>query len=360
MLIFTLLLHAQNSPDTLRFSNPSAPVGNTLLTVPKEVRPVLDVWMRDTYVTQGPNGNYYMIGTTANKGKVNPENIEYGDYNSGLFLWKSKNLKVWDSIGIIWSYKNDAASWQKMGKPIKGKDSKLVYRALWAPELHYLKGKKTWLITASLNKGQGSFVLKSTSGEPIGPYTNIEGNRTKPIFDDIDLSIFEDTSEDVYLVAHNHFIAKMKDDLSDISEPFKRFVETPFNPEPYIEGVYIIKHNNKYHLLQTVWSVKQEDGTYTYLRKGDKDLNSYDVVVSTSDNIYGPYGPRYTAIIEGGHNNVFQDRNGDWWSTTFFNPRGIRGGEFKVTCRPALVPVKWVEGKLRPDLKRSQEFYSSY
>ncbi len=360
ILLITLFLNAQSQSHSPEFSNPTAPVGDKQLTVPEVVRPVMDVWMRDTYVTQGPDSNYYMIGTTANKGKVVPEQIKYGDYNSGLFLWKSKNLKKWDSIGIVWSYAKDAEIWQKKGKPVKAKDSSLVYRALWAPELHYIKSKKTWLLTTSLNGNQGSFVLKSISGKPEGPYKNIEGNITKPIFDDIDLSVFEDTNGEVYLVAHNHFIARMKDDLSDIAEPFKRLVETPFNPEPYIEGVYITKYKNKYHLMQTVWSVKQDDGTYTYLRKGDKGLNSYDVVVSTADNIYGPYGPRYPAILEGGHNNVFQDDNGDWWSTTFFNPRGIRGGEFKVTCRPALVPVKWVEGKLMPDLKRSEEFYGSF
>ncbi len=358
LLIFTSFLSAQNQTNPLKFSDPTAPVGDETLTVPKTVHPIMDVWMRDTYVTKGPDGNYYMVGTTANKGKVVPENIEYGDYNSGLFLWKSKNLKKWDSLGIVWSYEKDAATWQKKGNPVD-KNSKLVYRALWAPELHYIKSKKTWLLTASLNGDQGSFVLESTSGKPEGPYKNIEGNIEKPIFDNIDLSIFEDTNGEVYLVAHNHFIARMKDDLSDIAEPFKRLGETPFNPEPYIEGVYIVKNEGKYHLMQTVWSVKQNDKSYTYLRKGNKGLNSYDVVISTAENIYGPYGPRYTAILEGGHNNIFQDKEGEWWSTTFFNPRGIKGNEFKVTCRPALVPVKWVKGKLIPDLERAEQFYSS-
>jgi hypothetical protein len=359
-MLFTLFLNAQNQNKATKYSEPAAHVGDKTLTVPDVVRPVMDLWMRDTYVTLGPRGNYYMIGTTANNGKVDPDKVKYGDYNSGLFLWKSKNLKKWDSLGIIWSFKNDAESWQKKGNPVKGKDSNLVYRALWAPELHYIKSKETWLLTASLNGNQGSFVLKSISGKPEGPYENIAGNSTKPIFDNIDLSIFEDANGDVYLVAHNHFIARMKDDLTDIAEPFKRLVETPFNPEPYIEGAYLIKYNNKYHLLQTVWSVKQKDGTYTYLRKGDKNLHSYDVLIASADNIYGPYGPRYTAIIEGGHNNLFQDIEGNWWSTTFFNPRGIKGKEFEVTCRPALVPVKWVKNKLKPDLERARQFYDSF
>jgi len=215
---------------------------------------------------------------------------------------------------------------------------------------------------ACLNGGGGSFVLESISGKPEGPYRNIPGNALKPIFPNIDLSLFEDDNNDVYLIGHNHFIAKMKDDLSDIAEPFKRFKETPYNPEPYIEGVYITKHNGKYQLLQTVWSVPLPDSTYTYLKDEQKTklVYSYDVVVAESDNIYGPYGSRYPAILEGGHNNIFKDREGKLWSSTFFNPRGIMGMRFPVTCRPAVVPVKWDNGKLKPDHERAAKFYANF
>jgi beta-xylosidase len=217
-------------------------------------------------------------------------------------------------------------------------------------------------MVACLNGGGGSFVLESISGKPEGPYRNIRGNDTEPIFPNIDLSVFEDDNGEVYLIGHNHFIAKMKNDLSDIAAPFKRFEETPYNPEPYIEGVYMVKHNGKYQLLQTVWSVPLPDGSYTYLKDEQKTklVHSYDVVVAESNNIYGPYGPRYPAILEGGHNNLFKDKDGNWWSSTFFNPRGIMGSRYPVTCRPGLVPVKWDNGKLSPDNKRAEQFYSRF
>jgi len=84
------------------------------------------------------------------------------------------------------------------------------------------------------------------------------------------------------------------------------------------------------------------------------------VVVAEADHIYGPYGPRYAAVLQGGHNNLFKDRNGQWWSTIFFNPRGIMGTKFTVTCRPGLVPVKWEQGKLKPDMERANRFYTSF
>ena len=354
-----------------KHSNPAAPVGNPALTVPSPVVPIMDQWMRDTYVMTGPDGYYYMTGTTATPGRAFAAGrVHCWDYNDGLYLWRSKDLQQWEPMGRIWSFDKDASSWQKKGKPLEpgamspNKDLlDSFYRAVWAPELHYISSKKKWLMIACMNGGAGSFVLESVSGKPEGPYRNIKGNEQKAIFPNIDLSLFEDDNGDVYLIGHNHFIARMKDDLSDIAEPFKKLAETPYDPEPYIEGIFITKHHGRYQLLQTVWSVKKADGTFSYLRndKNRQDsLYSYDVVVAEADNIYGPYGPRYAAILQGGHNNIFKDRDGNWWSTTFFNPRGIMGTKFTVTCRPGLVPVKWVDGKLRPDAKRAGSFYASF
>ncbi len=353
------------------YSDPIAPVGNKGLTVPSCVVPILDHWMRDAFIMYGPDGNYYMTGTTATPGrKFLNGNPHCWDYNDGLYMWKSKDMKSWEAMGLIWSFDKDAAAWQKSGKPVKpgavsvNKDPlDSIYRALWAPELHYIKSQKKWLIAACLNGGVGSFILESTSGKPEGPYKNISGNADKAIFPNIDLSLFEDDNGDVFLIGHNHFIAKMKKDLSDVSEPFQRFTETPYNPEPYIEGVYMTKHHGKYQLLQTVWSVDKGDGTYTFIRNENQKLDkvySYDVVVSEADSIYGPYGKRYPAIMEGGHNNLFTDKEGNFWSSAFFNPRGVMGTKYAVTCRPTVVPVKWIDGRLMPDPKRAEEFYNGF
>lgn len=362
-------LHAQHLLENLKpqYSDASAPVGNPALTVPQIVKPILNDWLRDTYVILGPDGNYYMTGTTAAAGRKFPNgSIHCWDYNDGIYLWRSRDMHNWQAMGLIWSFDKDGAAWQKKGKLIE-KGSKSVngdvldsmYRALWAPEIHYLKSKKKWVIAACINGGIGSFVLVSSSDKPEGPYVNIAGNATHCIFPQIDLSIFEDTDGKVYLLGHDHYIAKMKDDLSDVAEPFKKLTETPYQPEPYIEGIYMAKVNNKYQLFQTVWSIPKTDGTYTYLRdeKKDKTLYSYDVVIAESDNIYGPFGPRYAAILAGGHNNVFTDKQGNWWSTTFFNPRGVMGTRFAVTCRPAVFPLKLVAGRFMPDIPKTEAFY---
>jgi hypothetical protein len=334
--------------------------------IPAGTAPALDYWMRDTWVTLGPDGYYYMTGTTADPHRQFEGQIHCWDWNDGLYLFRSKDMKNWDNLGLIWSLEKDGA-WQKEPKifgegeqyprkSINGDALDNRFRAVWAPELHYIKSRQNWFIVACLNnsaKGRGSFILKSTTGKPEGPYVNIESNMDKPLFDNIDGSLLEDNGS-VYFVGHNHFIAKMKDDMSGFDEPVVRLKEASYTPEPYIEGAFIFKHDGKYHLVQAIWSHKLPDGTETYCpaKEDNKTRYSYDCIISTADNVYGPYSQRYNAITGGGHNNFFKDKEGNWWATVFFNPRGALAKEYKHTCRPGLVPMKYVDGKFSPNPKR--------
>ena len=47
--------------------------------------------------------------------------------------------------------------------------------------------------------------------------------------------------------------------------------------------------------------------------------------------------------------NLFQDKDGNWWATMFFNPRGAQAAEYKVTCRPGLIPMLYENGKFKPN-----------
>lgn len=340
-------------------SDPVAPVNAPELQISKSITPLFDTWMRDTFVTLTDDGFYYLTGTTAAPGKAH-----CWDWNDGLHLWRSADLKEWTHLGMVWSLDRNA-TWQgeaELVDPGQISPARDVMdekrRAVWAPEIHYIKSRKQWLIVACMNgskvAGKGSFILRSTSGRPEGPYENIPGNADGPIFDNIDGSLFEDDDGAVYFVAHNHFIARMKDDLSGFAEPLRRFAETPFEPEPYAEGAYIVKHAGKYHLIQTFWSFRKPDGRFSYLgpQYNHPSRHSYDVLVASADNIYGPYGPRYTAIVEGGHNNFFRDKDGLWWSPMFGNPRGASAKTASFICRPALVPLKYEAGRFLPDPSR--------
>lgn len=332
--------------------------------IPSGVEPVFDYWMRDTWVTLGVDGYYYMTGTTAAPDREFPGQIHCWDWNDGLYLWRSADLHHWESMGLIWSMERDG-TWQKKPKvydtgeqypkkSINGDPLDNKFHAVWAPELHYIKSTRNWFIVACMNDsegGRGSFILKSTSGNPEGPYANIEANNDGPLFPEIDGSLFEDEDGKVYFVGHNHYIAKMKSDMSGFVEKIRQLDEQSFDPEPYIEGAFIFKYDNKYHLVQAIWSHRLEDGTDTYSPQVDsnKTRYSYDCIIATADNVYGPYSERYNAITGGGHNNLFQDKNGKWWATIFFNPRGAQASEYVQTCRPGIVPMEYKNGKFIPD-----------
>ena len=64
------------------------------LRVPKSVQPAFDYWMRDTWATLGPDGYYYITGTTSTPDRHFPGQRHCWDWNDGLYLWRSKDLKI--------------------------------------------------------------------------------------------------------------------------------------------------------------------------------------------------------------------------------------------------------------------------
>lgn len=332
--------------------------------IPSSVKPLMDTWLRDTYIMKAPDGYYYMTGTTGLEGRTTAR-----DLSKGIRMWRSDDLVNWEDMGFVWTFEEDG-TWQKDFAVIKeGPHLDLNHneigekrRTLWAPELHYIKSQKNYFLVGCIPEnphGRGSFVLKSTTGKPEGPYVNIQGNKEGPIFPQIDGSLFEDEDGTVYFIGHSHQIARMKSDMSDLAEPFREFKETAYEYEPYIEGAFVVKEDGKYNLMQAIWSIRQPDGSYSYSGKNpynsederEANLYSYDVVIASADNIYGPYSKRYTAVTGGGHNNFFKDKQGRWWSTMFGNPRGDLLKRPFLT-KPAIVPVEYTEGKFQVDKDR--------
>lgn len=66
-----------------------------------------------------------------------------------------------------------------------------------------------------------------------------------------------------------------------------------------IDGLYV--------LFGTAWSTDQG-------RKG-----TYNLYYCTAEKITGPYGPRRFVGRFLGHGTPFQDKQGRWWCTAFFN-----------------------------------------
>ncbi len=304
----------------------AAPAQAASPTLP--LRKLMDTPLRDTSICRGPDATWYMTGT------VEP----FWGYNEGIKVWKSPDLTNWTALGFVWKY--GESPWHK--KFLEAK------KPLWAPEIHFLKGT-FWLAYSmpgydGTAKTSGSGLLKSTTGKPEGPYADMQP--AERLGDEIDASLFEDDDGAVYFLWHSGKIARMKPDMSGLAEPCHWLKTTAADPNPKhhsglcagifgkdsfdhvgYEGMFLFKRNGRYHLSC-----------------GENFEGRYSCAMTSSANLFGPYGPRYEAIPHGGHNAFFKDERGQWWSTYFGSDNLAPWQE-----RPAVLPVEFdADGRLRP------------
>ncbi|WP_406145022.1 family 43 glycosylhydrolase [Streptomyces sp. NBC_01012] len=342
------------------------------------------VWMRDTYVNcfvVDGRPLYVATGTTRVPGLE-----AAGPWNDGIFVWVARDLegpwKLADTTGIrpdaekgkVWS--PEFADENRAGRTVVAPwqeywhDEEFGKRGqAWAPELHRFRGK--WYIVACMgdhSRKVGSFMLVSEGGVE-GPYRLVEGNLEKPFGDSfiggpafiepgayhhIDGSLYSE-GDDAWLVLHNNLYAKFRDDMEDIVTPtdLPEFRQTPYTPEPYLEGAYVFKHGGKYFLLHAAWDRTsiEADGT---ARQGYDEAGTgrvqyqYDAIAAVSDSFEGPYSQRWTVGVGAGHNNFFEDSDGALWATFFRNPNF---GHWSNPARladaavPGVVRVEWTGPK---------------
>jgi hypothetical protein len=307
---------------------------------PYGLRKLMDTPLRDPAICRGPDGTFYLTGTSEPFWGFNNEN--------GIRVWKSKDMVKWEALGTVWKYGESA--WHK--KYLEAK------KPLWAPEIHYAKGT-SWLTYSMPGwkegdpkgldpKNSGSGLLKSVSGKAEGPYVDVQPNER--LGDEIDASLFEDDDGTMYFLWHSGKIAKMKPDMSGLAEPYHWLRASTTDPDP--------KHHYP-GLCETVFGKGSFDhvgfeGMFMFKRGGlyylccaEKFNGRYSCSAATSTNIYGPYSTRYEAIPNGGHNTFFQDNKGDWWSTYFGPPWSERA---------AVLPIGFdADGKIEPGESQSVE-----
>ena len=276
----------------------------------RSVRVLFSEYMRDPSICLGPDGTYYLTGTTSGQNCIR--------------LWKSKDMVKWERLDFEWHY-GDSPWHQKY---------KAAGKPLWAPEVHYKQG--TFWLTYSMPGyteewiTSGSGLLKSATGKPEGPYVDVRPNER--LGDEIDASLFEDDDGSMYFVWHSGRIRKMKLDMSGPAEPARRLRLSVPDPDPsHHSGLCprIFGPNSYDHIgYEGVFLFKIGD-TYL-LTASDSYDGKYSSWLATSKNIYGPYSTRYPAIPHGGHNMYFKDKEGKWWATIFNGP---------VLEKPAVLPV---------------------
>ncbi|WP_255501610.1 family 43 glycosylhydrolase [Olivibacter sp. SDN3] len=275
-----------------------------------------DIWIRDPYIVLGSDDYYYLTGTTQM-----PE-VKFDDdtkYNVGLGdssrvgwavrVWKSKDLANWTYVGEPFDLSD--GYWAEK-EPTAFKNTSRGRWHLWAPELHVVGDKWVLIHTTPGPVKGGSNLALTTSKRLQKPYTFPLGDLAANLHDP---SLFQDTDGKVYLIWANTKIVQLTADMTQfIGEPKAIHPSTlrqmpNGKQEPGIghEGCTVLKIGDKYVLFGTGWSTNQG-------RKG-----SYNLYYAIADSIMGPYGPRKFVGRFLGHGTPFQDKDGKWWCTAFFN-----------------------------------------
>ena len=303
-MILPLTLQAADSPDAIR---------SALESHDRAIH-LKDGWIRDPYIIICPDGWYYLTGTTPDPGDPR----EFGmPYNSGLDrpdITGSKepsivghNLRIWRSMDLVeWDYFGEIFN---MGEGFWAGEHPELFAALekgewrmWAPEVHFIKGRWIFVHTSPAPVRQGAEFGVTEGSELQGPYTFPMGAHMKGRHDP---SLFEDLDGTVYLLWGNTWIVPLKPDYSG-------FASDPVRIDPADrlighEGATLRKIGDKYVHFGTAWSTDT-------MRHG-----TYNLYYCTADSILGPYGPRQFAGRFLGHGTPFQDKQGRWWCTAFYN-----------------------------------------
>ena len=264
-------------------------------------------WMRDPYIIPGPDGAYYLTGTTPLKDEdwknTDPYNLGLGEYSCvgwKAHIWKSNDLIDWKPVDDAFSLKDGI--WAKTN-PARFKETDSSKWRLWAPELHWT-GKQWALVHTSPSPVRASNLSLSSGAEPIGPWKNPMGEK---IGHRHDPSLFKDDDGTWWQVWGATQIAKLKPDFSDFEGEPITIGPAGQMKEMGHEGCLIMKIEGKYVLFGTGWST------------GISRRGSYNLYYAVADKITGPYSERKFVGRFLGHGTPFKTKDGKWWCTAFYN-----------------------------------------
>tara|TARA_R110002050_G_scaffold92809_5_gene194136 strand:+ start:15861 stop:16976 length:1116 start_codon:yes stop_codon:yes gene_type:complete len=307
-LLLFLLLVFSSGPDDIVTSSLSSPEEiNAALAAHDRAIHVKDGWIRDPYLVPGPDGFFYLTGTTQASSLKETEQTKYniglGDSSLvgyELQAWKTKDFVRWESFGVPFTLEDGI--WF-VEKP---EDFKTVPKSnwrLWAPEFHFVDGKLV-LVHTSPSPVAGANMSVSSGVVPQRPWSNPMG---ATIGKRHDPSLFNDDDGTWWMIWGATTIAPLRPDLSGFSGEAVEIGPSGETSKMGHEGCLIRKIHGKYVLFGTGWSTG-------IMRKG-----SYNLYYATADKITGPYSERKFVGRFLGHGTPFQDEEGKWWCTAFFN-----------------------------------------
>ena len=294
----------------------------------QSIEPVLNHPLRNPSVCLGPDGCYYLTGTTG-----------YPDWeltNDGIRLWRSTDLIHWEALGKIWDLDRHG-TWQRTFKPRHVRGKTVNVRAVWGPEIHW-SGQAFYIVYA-MNYG-GIGLLKSQSDQATGPYEDlgclVDGGHCP--------SLFWDRDSRAYLLYNHGRIVRLSQDLRSIDglphiighiEPVSAKIESTVAPPGAPTDFALVYMDGHYCLF---WN--QDSGRFGHYTD--------DVFAAQSDTLFGPYSQPYLAVPHASQPCVFTDKSRRLWATFCGTAQDPGAG---VHERVGFVPLQVSkQDRIRPDV----------
>lgn len=289
---------------------------------PGSIRQLFDRRVRDVSVCVGPDA-YYLTGTTY---------PARGWDNEGIEMWRSADLQSWEHLGFVWQIERDG-TWQRRHAPA-GEDSTI--RAIWAPEVHYLNGT-FWLPYSMPGPGQGCGLLRSTTGDARGPYTDISPDAPL-VADRIDASLFQDEDGTSWYLWQGGEYAALDEHLARLDSNH-RIIRPADHPQVGFEGAFLFKAAGSYHFVAAEF-LSADGKPVDFVPDMPTAGLHYASMVSSAPTMDGPWSKRYVLHEHAGHTSIFQRRDGQWMATIFGNDECA-----PIFERPGLVALDFRGGR---------------
>ena len=298
--------------------------------------------------SQTPGDNYWYMYCTTDP--LNDDDKTAGNFNFHLIpMLRSLDL-------VNWTYEGDAFSTRPTWVASNA--------GLWAPEIKFLNGQYYLYYTASDTSlpGGGSAIGVATSSSPLGPWMDSGVPAVEPheapccagsrrwVFDP---DVVEDGGQ-LYIFYGSYFGGISARILSADGLHSDPASQTQITIANRYEGAELVKHAGYWYLFVSA----------TNCCNGP--LTGYSVFAGRSANVLGPYVDREgVSLLAGrvggtpvismngnrwvgpGHNSVFEDFSGQWWTVYHAVDRNdpYFAGAVGFTKRPVLMDaLDWVNG----------------
>jgi beta-xylosidase len=276
----------------------------------------------------------------------------YADPDAAIFgdtywVYPTYSAKYKEQVFLDAFSSKDLVHWTKHHDILDTASVKWAHKAIWAPAI-VQKDKKYYLFFGAndMHQGEEGGIGVGVAGNPAGPYKDHIGkalidtvvNGAQPI----DQFVFKDKDGKYYILyggwGHAN-IARLKDDFKGLATlpDGKTFKE--ITPKGFVEGIYMIRKDNKYYLM---WS----EGGWTG--------PDYSVAYAIADSPFGPF-KRIGKILQqdmtvatgaGHHSLIHNSKTDEWYIVYHRRPLTETDGNHREVCIDRLFFDK--DGLIKP------------